>query len=406
MYYLLEAPVGLALFQKTDSVSLVAKMVYKSIAAALETMKSLNGEGEIPEDVRQFLAANLPQACELNVLNPELAAAVGRLFAVKTLCRMDDDFRRLRTNSFKHFEMNRDIYNALTLRISHQLADASPDDVLLVETLSTIEELEKGINGRFMRLKEWYSLHFPELAQITDTAEYLRLLMVIGNRKAYLAAAAEPSDAAPESAVPESISAMVSNSMGVDIKDHDISKIKADAANILSDLEYKKTLSAYLKSKCQSAFPNLYHVAGESVTAKLIKKYGTLSRLASSPASSIQIAGAEKSFEQAVKEKGNTPKYGIIFDIKAVSKAAPQNGGKMARMCANKISLCARVDLSGECLDGAFGQKAKAAIDSQYKTLEDRGKPSKKPVKQHKKKVISVKEYDQLRDSTKRVKNN
>jgi nucleolar protein 58 len=46
-----------------------------------------------------------------------------------------------------------------------------------------LEDLDKELNNYAMRLKEWYSWHFPELAKIvTDNVTYSQAVMLIGMR--------------------------------------------------------------------------------------------------------------------------------------------------------------------------------------------------------------------------------
>ena len=63
----------------------------------------------------------------------------------------------------------------------------------------------------------------------------------------------------------------------------------------------------------QAIAPNLTVLVGELVGARLIAHAGSLMNLAKYPASTVQILGAEKALFRALKTKGNTPKYGLIF---------------------------------------------------------------------------------------------
>lgn len=46
-----------------------------------------------------------------------------------------------------------------------------------------LEQLDKDLNTFSMRIKEWYSWHFPELAKIvSDNEIYVRLVVIIGNK--------------------------------------------------------------------------------------------------------------------------------------------------------------------------------------------------------------------------------
>lgn len=53
---------------------------------------------------------------------------------------------------------------------------------------------------------------------------------------------------------------------------------------------------------------------------------------------------------RALKKKGNTPKYGLIFHSSFIGRAASQNKGRISRYLANKCSIASRID----CFSGEF----------------------------------------------------
>ena len=53
--------------------------------------------------------------------------------------------------------------------------------------------------------------------------------------------------------------------------------------------------------------------------------------MAKCPASTIQILGAEKALFRALKTRGNTPKYGIIFHSSFIGRAGAKNKGRISR---------------------------------------------------------------------------
>ncbi len=56
-------------------------------------------------------------------------------------------------------------------------------DTMIIQAVSLLEDLDKELNNYAMRLKEWYSWHFPELARIvTDNIVYAQAVQVIGMR--------------------------------------------------------------------------------------------------------------------------------------------------------------------------------------------------------------------------------
>ncbi len=113
----------------------------------------------------------------------------------------------------------------------------------------------------------------------------------------------------------------------------------------------KEEMLNFLRSKLLIISPNLYNLLGEIIASKLISKAGSLKRLAKMPASTIQLLGAENAFFRFLKSGGRNPKHGYIYNHSFVLRAKRKNQGKAARILANKISICAKVDFFSEYLD-------------------------------------------------------
>merc|ERR1711869_82049 len=101
--------------------------------------------------------------------------------------------------------------------------------------------------------------------------------------------------------------------------------------------------------------PNLCTLIGEMVAARLIAHAGGLTNLAKYPASTVQILGAEKALFRALKTKGNTPKYGLIYHSTFIGRAVQKNKGLVSRYLANKISIAARIDAFSETTTRVYG---------------------------------------------------
>ena len=94
---------------------------------------------------------------------------------------------------------------------------------------------------------------------------------------------------------------------------------------------------------------NLRDLLGSTLVAKLIAHIGSIKRLATYPASVIQIMGAEKAIFRHLKTGERPPKHGLIFQHPSVRGAKWWNRGKIARNLALKITLAVRKDVfSGE----------------------------------------------------------
>merc|ERR1712020_462021 len=116
---------------------------------------------------------------------------------------------------------------------------------------------------------------------------------------------------------------------------------------------------------------------GDVVGARLISHAGSLTNLAKYPASTVQILGAEKALFRALKKKGNTPKYGLIFHSSFIGRAAAKNKGRISRFLANKCSIASRIDCFAEHATNIFGSKLKEQGEDRLKFFETGEIPKK-----------------------------
>jgi len=62
--------------------------------------------------------------------------------------------------------------------------DVNRQDKPIIQTIALIEQLDKNINTFVMRLKEWFSWHFPELTKIVnDNSIFTKLVHRIEKRE-------------------------------------------------------------------------------------------------------------------------------------------------------------------------------------------------------------------------------
>lgn len=68
---------------------------------------------------------------------------------------------------------------SMSLGLSHSMSryklsfSSEKVDTMIIQAVNLLEDLDKELNNYAMRLKEWYSWHFPELAKIvTDNIAY------------------------------------------------------------------------------------------------------------------------------------------------------------------------------------------------------------------------------------------
>ena len=153
------------------------------------------------------------------------------------------------------------------------------------------------------------------------------------------------------------------SSMGMDISPVDLLNIDTFASRVIGLTDYRKELAAYLQSKMGLVAPNLATLIGDVVGARLISHAGSLTNLAKAPASTVQILGAEKALFRALKTRGNTPKYGLIFHSSFIGRAGAKNKGRISRYLANKCSIASRIDAFSEDITTVFGSKLKEQVN-------------------------------------------
>merc|ERR1719476_1053363 len=139
----------------------------------------------------------------------------------------------------------------------------------------------------------------------------------------------------------------------------------------------RQSLHDYLKAKMSIVAPNLGALIGETVAARLISHAGSLTNLAKCPASTVQILGAEKALFRALKTKGNTPKYGLIFHSSFIGRAQQKNKGRISRYLANKCSIASRIDCFSDEATTVFGEKLKDQVEERLAFLTEGVKPRK-----------------------------
>lgn len=268
------------------------------------------------------------------------------------------------------------------------------NDNHIIQAIATLDHLDKAINMFSMRVREWYSWHFPELIRIvSENHQYAKLALFIGDKKRLSDKdlhdlAAQLND---DAEIAQSIIDAARVSMGQDISETDMENVTTFASRVVSLANYRRTLYGYLVSKMGIVAPNLAALIGEIVGARLISHAGSLTSLAKYPASTVQILGAEKALFRALKTKGNTPKYGLIYHSSFIGRAGQKNKGRISRFLANKCSIASRIDNFSEAPTTKFGDALKKQVEERLEFYASGAPPTKNElamVRSHKKDLI------------------
>jgi nucleolar protein 56 len=180
-------------------------------------------------------------------------------------------------------------------------------DNMIIQSIALLDQMDKDINTFAMRVREWYSWHFPELKELVkDNFMFAQCAAFIKDKSSI--SEETHLEGLTEITGDETISLSVIKaskmSMGMDTSESDMNNIIIFTERMISLALYRKQLYSYLEEKMAVVAPNLSSLIGETVAARLIQKAGSLTSLAKCPASTVQILGAEKALFRALKTKG------------------------------------------------------------------------------------------------------
>jgi len=122
-------------------------------------------------------------------------------------------------------------------------------------------------------------------------------------------------------------------------------KLKPFETMVSTVKEETKRLEQQITIDMEKIAPNTSRIVGPLIGARLIALAGSIHRLATFPASTVQILGAEKALFRFKKEGGKPPKHGVLFQHPLVNKAPREERGKIARIFAAKIAIAVKADV-------------------------------------------------------------
>ena len=416
LYYLFESATGYALFvgenveeiagatQKIQEsitslkrfkkiVKLTAFFPFDSSDQAFENMHATS-QGQCHKDLVEFLKMNMPStkkskyklAVEDSRVPNSLSEYLPKLPCVRNEMTLEvhRGIRLHFTKLVKEFDLKN--LSMAQLGLAHAFSrskvqsDVKRHDKHIIHAIALLDQLDKDINTFAMRLKEWYSWHFPELYRIiSENITFAKSVKLIQNKKnlnedmlGSLAEVVGNDDLAKE------VLSAGRSSMGGDMNEVDTIQINHFTDKILNLAAYREEIANYLKSRMSEVAPNLSALIGEIVGARLISQAGGLHNLAKYPASTVQILGAEKALFRALKTKGNTPKYGLLYHSSFIGRASQGDKGKISRFLANKCSMATRIDAFYPYVTEAFGKRMRDQVEErlEYFKTGERGPPN------------------------------
>jgi len=164
-------------------IKLKAFVAFSSAEMALENINAI-AEHAVPDLLRTFLETHLPAvsakkkkkgAFSLGVVEPDLAKAIAD--ATGASVRSDDVIRELIRGAKQHVasfvpELGSGTLEQSQLGLGHAFSrckvkfNPARADNMIIQSIGLLDTLDKDINTFSMRVREWYSWHFPELRDL------------------------------------------------------------------------------------------------------------------------------------------------------------------------------------------------------------------------------------------------
>ncbi len=263
------AVLDLAKFGKI--MKLKAFLPFKTAAHALENINDVS-EGICNETLKTFVEMNLTKSSEksggsLGVSDKTLAGSIKQETGVE--CVSDDNVLELLRGIRMHCsKMLKDLKEGdlekAQLGLGHSYSrckvkfNVNRVDNMIIQSIALLDQMDKDINTFAMRVREWYSWHFPELAKlVADHRQFSKLTLLIKNKSNLCdKELPEIAEIVGSEETAKLILEASKSSMGTDISEIDLLNIQNFARKVISLSNYREKLHSYLCKKMDAVAPN------------------------------------------------------------------------------------------------------------------------------------------------------
>ena len=129
------------------------------------------------------------------------------------------------------------------------------EDKLLIQAVNSIDDIDDSIAKLVERMRDWYTIYFPEMDTISSNDTYIKLIATCQDREEIM------------ENHPESFDGEISYSAGADIEEADLVMVKSFAESIYSLQNSRKDLEKYIDAKMEEIAPNLRDLLGSTLGA-------------------------------------------------------------------------------------------------------------------------------------------
>uniref|UniRef100_A0A915PHU0 Nucleolar protein 56 n=1 Tax=Setaria digitata TaxID=48799 RepID=A0A915PHU0_9BILA len=334
---------------------------FKNTESALENCNKLS-ESQLHPDLLNFLEANLPRrkkrTVTLAVGDPKLASAISeQITGVK--CQISGIVPELMRGIRIHFgHLAKDLpHHSLSkaqISLGHSYSrkkvkfDIHRVDNMVIQSIALLDQLDKDVNLFGMRIREWYSYHFPELFKLVpEQFAYIKCASTIMDRK--------------------------------NLDDQVVEKLNGFCLLV--------TLFLFLDLEINAGYGLHLEILGDNdKVAEVVEAARTSMGMDISDLDLLNVDRFAKRVDELmvyrqklhnyVKEP-NTPKYGLLFHSSFIGRASTKNKGRISRFLANKCTVASRIDCFSDVPVATYGEHLKQQVEDRLKFLENGTIPKK-----------------------------
>jgi nucleolar protein 56 len=293
-----------------DEGKVVEQRLFPKDAKALADRLALVEDWKVLAEERELMG----RTAEVFVTEPRLERAGGRFTSERAPFLDPGAFGFDRTL----------LHTAMVELAKQRMRKAIRTEDHLRQAVAAVDDLLEQENMLVERTREWYGLHFPELAKMVDESEYLELVAQHGRREKM------PLDAR--------------ESVGAELGEPEEREIQGMARLAQSLAAQRSDLEGYVERTVRGIAPNVSELAGPMIAARLVTLAGNVEDLARYPAGTVQLLGAERALFRHLKTGSRPPKHGVLFQHPLIHRAPPWQRGALARIFAARIVIAARAD--------------------------------------------------------------
>ena len=340
--------IGLAAFDEKDN--LIISRKFDNAIGSYRLIKN----GEVPQEIQQILEKISHYDCILVNDNSILSYLSDSGFNAKMMSQ--DKVQKIQSekatlivksgladNEIDAIQALRDF--AIDLSSSRIKQASEKLDLHIIQSVNSLDELDKIVNVMGARMREWYGLHFPELDHLVQNINtYAEIVSKAGFREEISRELLANLVGVQDRRI-DMIIDTANRSKGGDITITNLEIVKKLANEVISLSKLRKNLSEHLEVNMEAVAPNIKGLLTASLGARIIARAGSLNRLCLLPASTIQILGAEKALFRSLKTGARPPKHGLLFQHSLIHSAPKWQRGKISRAIASKVAIAARIDL-------------------------------------------------------------